>query len=59
MGVQSVMYVAALFGSKVLHLASGQLITTILIIQFVAIAGAYLFAYLSKRRFKNRPPLGH
>ena len=49
MGVQSVMYVAALFGSKVLHLASGQLITTILIIQFVAIAGAYLFAYLSKR----------
>jgi UMF1 family MFS transporter len=49
MGVQSVMYVAALFGSKVLHLASGQLIATILIIQFIAIGGAYLFAFLSKK----------
>jgi UMF1 family MFS transporter len=49
MGVQTVMYVAALFGSKELKLESGQLIMTILIIQFVAIGGAYLFAYLSKR----------
>lgn len=49
MGVQTVMYVAALFGDKELKLESGQLILTILIIQFVAIAGAYLFAYLSGR----------
>lgn len=49
MGIQTVMYVAALFGSKELHLKSGQLIATILIIQFVAIGGAYLFAYLSKK----------
>lgn len=49
MGVQTVMYVAALFGDKELKLESGQLITTILIIQFVAIGGAYLFAGLSKK----------
>ena len=49
MGIQTVMYVAALFGSKELKLASGQLIATILIIQFVAIGGAYLFAFISKK----------
>lgn len=49
MGIQTVMYVAALFGSKELKLESGQLIATILIIQFVAIGGAYLFAYISKK----------
>ncbi len=47
MGVQTVMYVAALFGDKELKMESGELITTILIIQFVAIGGAYLFAWLS------------
>lgn len=49
MGVQTVMYVAALFGEKELKLESGQLIMTILIIQFVGMAGAFLFAFLSKR----------
>ncbi|NNF01291.1 MAG: MFS transporter [Bacteroidia bacterium] len=49
MGVQTVMYVATLFGDKELQLESSQLIITILIIQFVAIGGAYLFAWLSSR----------
>jgi UMF1 family MFS transporter len=49
MGVQTVMYVAALFGDKELKLESSQLILTVLIIQFVAIAGAYLFSHLSFR----------
>lgn len=49
MGVQTVMYVATLFGEKELHLDTSVLITTILIIQFVAIAGAYFFSYLSSR----------
>lgn len=53
MGVQTVMYVAALFGDKELHLESGQLITTVLIIQFVAIAGAYFFSSYSKRTGNN------
>lgn len=47
MGVQTVMLAAALFGSKELHLKTGELITTILIIQLVAIAGAFIMAKLS------------
>lgn len=49
MGVQTVMLVANHFGSDEIKMESGQLITTILIIQFVALAGAYLFSYLSKK----------
>lgn len=49
MGVQTVMLAATQFGSKELKLETPQLITTILIIQLVAIAGAYLMAQLSKR----------
>lgn len=48
MGVQTVMYVATLFGAGELHLPSEILIAVILIIQFVAIGGAYLFSKLSK-----------
>ena len=48
MGVQTVMYLAATFGTKELKLDSGQLILTVLIIQLVAIGGAYLFAHISK-----------
>ncbi|MCF6361716.1 MAG: MFS transporter, partial [Cyclobacteriaceae bacterium] len=45
--VQTVMYMAAQFGSKVLRLEGGELILTILIINVVAVAGSYLFAKLS------------
>lgn len=47
-GVQTVMYMAAQFGSKVLKLAGNELILTILIINLVAIAGSYLFAKISE-----------
>jgi UMF1 family MFS transporter len=57
MGVQTVMYVATLFGDSELHLDSSVLIAVILIIQFVAIAGAYLFSYLSGK-LGNLPALG-
>lgn len=49
MGVQTVMLAAANFGAKELHLESSQLIITILLIQLVAIGGAYLMAKLSER----------
>ena len=49
-GVQTVMYLAATFGSKELKLEASKLIMTVLIIQFVGVAGAYLFAFLSKKR---------
>lgn len=48
MGVQTVMYMATYFGTDELNLETAQLITTILIIQLVAIMGAWLFAKVSK-----------
>ena len=47
MGAQTVMYLGALFGSQELHLPSESLIITILLIQLVAIPGAYFCARLS------------
>jgi len=48
MGVQTIMLVATLFGSKELKLPTDKLIITLLIIQVVAIGGAYLVAKLSQ-----------
>ena len=50
MGVQTVMLVATLFGSKELKLESSQLITVILLIQLIAIVGAYGFSFLSGKK---------
>lgn len=47
MGVQTVIYLAALYGDSELNLPTNNLILTILIIQIVAIAGSYLFAKIS------------
>lgn len=47
MGVQTVMYLAATFGAKELKLESSKLIITVLLIQIVAIVGAYFFARMS------------
>lgn len=49
MGVQTTMLVAAAFGEKILHLGTSKLIITILIIQLVAILGAYLMSILAKK----------
>jgi len=49
-GVQTVMYLAALFGTDVLHLKSDSLIATILLIQLVGSLGAWLFAQVSRVR---------
>lgn len=48
-GVQTIMLVATAFGAKVLKMETSELITTILIIQLVAIAGAQLMSVLAKR----------
>jgi UMF1 family MFS transporter len=47
MGAQTVMYLGAIFGSQELHLPEDALIITILLIQLVAIPGAYVCARLS------------
>ena len=49
-GVQTVMYLATLFGTDVLHLESSKLILTILIIQLVGALGAWVFSKLSFNR---------
>lgn len=48
-GVQSVVYLAAPFAQKELKFESANLIMVILLLQLVAIAGAYIFAYVSRR----------
>lgn len=50
MGAQSIFLLATLFGSKELGLASENLIGTILLLQLVGIAGAYLFAAISNKK---------
>jgi len=49
MGLQTVLYVASLFGSQELHLPTQDLIFTILIIQLIAILGAWGFSKVSNR----------
>jgi UMF1 family MFS transporter len=49
MGVQTVMYMATYFAADELKMKSTELIITILIIQLVAIGGAYLFSLISKK----------
>jgi UMF1 family MFS transporter len=49
MGTQTVMYVATLFGKDELNVPEQGLIVSIMLIQFVGIAGAYFFAFISKK----------
>jgi len=49
-GVQAVMYLASLFGAKELQLPTDALIKIVLLIQLVAIGGAYLFANVSNKK---------
>jgi len=56
MGVQTIIIVASLFGKAELGISDTMLIMTILIIQLVAIVGAFLFGKVSAR-FGNRTSL--
>ncbi len=47
MGVQTIMLVAAAFGEKILSLGASKLIITILLIQLIAIVGAYFISWLA------------
>jgi UMF1 family MFS transporter len=50
MGVQTIMYLATLFGTEELHLTDAQLIPTLLALQVLAIGGATGTARLSEQR---------
>ncbi len=47
MGVQTVMYMATIFGKAVVKMDTGDLIVLVLLLQLVAIGGAYFFSWLS------------
>lgn len=49
MGVMTVIYVATFFADKELKIPTSGLITTLLLIQLVAIPGAYLASWLSEK----------
>lgn len=46
-GVQTIIYLAAIFGEKELKMGASELIVLILLLQILAIGGAYLFAKVS------------
>lgn len=50
MGVQTVMYLATLFGTDEMHLPGDRLILAILLIQLVGALGAWFFARVSQQR---------
>lgn len=50
MGVQTIMYLATLFGTDVLHLPDQDLIIAVLLIQLVGALGAWFFARMSRTR---------
>ncbi len=50
MGVQTVLFLAATFAEKELSFGSSELILVVLILQIVAIGGAYLFAFISGQK---------
>lgn len=58
MGVQTVMMVATLFGSQLLHLEDTKLIVTVVVIQLVAILGAVWMSKLSARFGNMRVLMG-
>jgi len=45
-GVQTIVYVATIFAEDILGFEAGELIVIVLLIQLVAIVGAYFFAFL-------------
>lgn len=50
MGVQTVMYIATIFGEDVVKMKQEQLIILVLIIQIIAIGGAYIFSKISSKK---------
>ncbi len=57
-GIQTVIYSASLYGSEELGFEAGQLIVTILLVQFVAFGGALLFGRLASHYGAKRVVLG-
>ena len=50
LGVQTIMYLATIYGEEVVNMKMDELIVLVLLIQLVAILGSYFFSYLSSKR---------
>ena len=50
MGVQTIMYMATIFGKNVVKMEDDQMILLVLILQLIAIVGAFLFSYISSKK---------
>ena len=50
LGVQTVMYLATIYGEDVVNMEMDELIVLVLIIQLIAIPGAYFFSFLSDKK---------
>lgn len=50
MGVQTVMLLAPLFADKVINMGADEMIIIVLILQILAIGGAFFFAWLSSKK---------
>ncbi|HYJ76587.1 MAG TPA: MFS transporter [Kineosporiaceae bacterium] len=57
-GIQTVIVAASIFASEQLGLPQGQLITSILVVQFVAFGGALIFGRIAGRTGAQRAILG-
>lgn len=49
-GYQAVLYMATIFGTEVIKIETSILIGLMLVIQLVGVLGAYLFAFISKKK---------
>lgn len=49
MGLQTIMFMASSFGEKEVHLKLKDLIITVLLLEYLGIAGAFFFAWLSRK----------
>ncbi len=49
MGVQTVLLVSTFFGTQVIGMKSGDMIAILLLLQFVAVGGSFLFSWLSRK----------
>ncbi len=50
LGTQTVMYMATIFGEEVVDMEEAELIGLVLVLQLIAIPGAYGFSYLSSKK---------
>jgi len=57
-GVQTVIRMASIYGKEELHLSTGTLLGTLLMVQFIGIGGAMLMSWVARKRGTKQTILG-